>query len=136
MLRPAAVLAACVAGLAACGGDSDADKVRDVVNGYGAAVAKRDYQKICDELMARALVQNLEQIGLPCEVALRRGLGSVREPRLKITKIRLNSRRALVTVHTTAANQRPSTDTLEVIREDDEWRVSGIGASGAGRAAR
>lgn len=137
MLRPvpAAAAALLTVALASCGA-SEEDRVRDAVNGYGAAVAERDYQKICDELMARELVGNLQEIGLPCEVALRRGFGSVREPRLKITRVRVEKDRAFATVRTTAANQKPSTDTLRVVRQEGEWRIAGIGSAGAGRAAR
>jgi hypothetical protein len=124
-LSAAAALAA-VALAAGCG-ESDEDRVREAVRSYGDAVAKKDYQRICDELIARELVQNLEEIGLPCEVALRRGLGSVRRPKLEIRKVQVVKDRALVSVHSTAANQKPSDDMLEVRRQDGEWRVSGLG---------
>jgi hypothetical protein len=120
-----AVLLTAVA-LAGCG-TSDEDRVRDAVRSYGDAVAKKDYQRICDELIARELVRNLEEIGLPCEVALRRGLGPVRKPKLEIRRVQVVKDRALVSVHSTAANQKPSDDMLEVQKQDGEWRVAGLG---------
>jgi hypothetical protein len=122
-----ALVVAAVAALAAGCGESDEDKVRAAVRDYGDAVAAKDYQRICDELIARELVQNLEEIGLPCEVALRRGLGSVRKPKLQIRAVRVVKERALVSVHSTAANQKPSDDVLQVREQDGEWRVAGIG---------
>ncbi|MDQ4041126.1 MAG: hypothetical protein M3141_05190, partial [Actinomycetota bacterium] len=118
---PTALALAAAVLVAGCG-DSDEERVREAVRSYGDAVAKKDYQRICDELIARELVQNLAEIGLPCEVALRRGLGAVRNPKLDIRRVQVVEDRALVSVHSTAANQKPSDDMLEVRKQDGVWR--------------
>ncbi len=112
--------------LAGCGGDIAAEaEVRGVVTAFGAATAKKDYQKICDELLAQALVDNAEQYGLPCEVAIKQGLGKVQAPRLTISAVTVKGDRASARVKTGAKSQFNATETLKLRRVDDEWRISG-----------
>jgi hypothetical protein len=134
---PAAAALAALLLLAGCGGDSGTtpeDAVRDVVTRFGAASAKKDYQAICDDLIARSLADNVEEFGLPCELAFKQGLESVRGARLTIRKVTLKGDVAHVVVHTTAANQPPSTDTLTLRRIDGQWRISSLSAAPAPKA--
>ena len=89
MLRPvrprfvAVLLVA--ASLSGCGGGpSDTQQVQAAVEAFGRATAAKDYQGLCDRLLSPDLVQEVEQAGLPCEVALRQGLGDVQAPTLTI----------------------------------------------------
>jgi hypothetical protein len=119
-----------LASLAGCGssGPSDTQQVRTAVTRFAKASAKKDYQQICDRLVSRSLIQTVEQIGLPCEAAFRRGLKDVRKPSLQIRKVRVSGTHALVSIHSTAANQKPSDDTLELIKEDGDWRIASLAA--------
>lgn len=125
------VLVCAVAGLtllAGCGrGPSDRSQVRAALADFGAATAKRDYQALCDRLLSKALVGKLEQIGLPCEVALKTGLGTVERPVLTVRRISVDGDRASAEVHTTAANQAPSDDTIQLRKEDGSWRIASLG---------
>jgi putative lumazine-binding protein len=114
--------------LGACGkaGRPDAELVRAAVNRFARASARKDYQQICDRLVSRRLVQTVEQIGLPCESAFRRGLRGVRRPRLQIRKIQVAKDKALVSVRSTAANQKPSDDTLQLVKEDGKWKIAAL----------
>jgi hypothetical protein len=135
VLRPLAPIAAAlvaVAGLAACGGDSDDKQVRAVVERFADAGAKQDYQRICDELITPALSKKVEEIGLPCEVAFRQGLKDVKNPTLTVRSVKIDGDKALVGVHSTAANQQPSDDTVEVVKIDGEWRISSLVGGGGG----
>jgi hypothetical protein len=115
-----------------CGADDEkADEtpeaqVRAVVERFAQATANKDYQTICDALLASTLVRNVERLGLPCEVALQRGLGEVRAPRLEIRQIVVRGNRALVSVHSTAAGQAPSDDALELVTEDEDWKIASL----------
>jgi hypothetical protein len=114
--------------LAGCGGDAASEKeVRGVVTAFGEASAKKDYQRICDDLLARSLVDNVEQYGLPCEIALKEGLGTVQAPRLTIGAVTVQGDRASARVKTTAKSQFSSTDTLKLRRVDDQWRIAALG---------
>ena len=114
--------------LAGCGDDMAAEnEVRGVVTAFGEASAKKDYQQICDELLAKPLVDNVEQYGLPCELALKEGLGRVQAPRLTINAVTVNGDRASARVKTMAKSQFTSTDTLKLRRVEDEWRIAALG---------
>ena len=119
--------------LTGCGDDGTTpqDAVRDVVTKFGAASAKKDYQAICDQLIARSLSDNVEEYGLPCELAFKQGLGPVEKPRLAIRSLTVSGDVAKVRVHTTAANQAPSDDVLTLRRADGPWSITALGAAPA-----
>jgi hypothetical protein len=128
----AAVAAATL--LAGCGGDKGTtpeDAVRGVVTKFGTASAKKDYQTICDELIARSLSDNVEEFGLPCELAFKQGMDAVVRPKLVIRRLTLKGDVARAVVHTTAANQPASDDTLELRRIDGDWRITSLSAAPA-----
>jgi hypothetical protein len=130
--------AAIVAG-AGCGADSEgpsADtQVRATVARFGVATRDGDYQTICDQLLADALVHSVEAVGLPCESALQRGLSDVRDPRLKIRQVSMSGGRALVSVHSTAAGQPPSDDAIQLVKEGGTWRIASLAAPSAVQAS-
>jgi hypothetical protein len=115
--------------VAGCGdqGPTPEEEVRSTVASFGRATAAKDYQALCDRLLAPSLVEEVESIGLPCEVAMRRGLGDVREPRLSIGTVRVDGERASVEVRTAAAGEEPSQDTLQLLRVGETWRISSLG---------
>ena len=131
MLRRVRFLAPAVALLllAGCGdgGPTPEEQVRATVTDFGRATAAKDYQTLCDRLLAPSLVEDVESIGLPCEVALRQGLGGVREPRLTIGRIQVNDDRASAEVRTSASGEEPSKDTLELVNLDGTWKISSLG---------
>ncbi len=132
MLRPVRYLAPAVGLLllAGCGeqGPTPEEQVRATVAEFGRASAAKDYGALCDRLLAPSLVEEVESIGLPCERALRRGLGDVRDPRLTIGEITVSDdEKATAEIRTSAAGEAPSQDTLELVNLDGEWRISSLG---------
>jgi hypothetical protein len=115
--------------LAGCGGGGPTpeEQVRSTVTEFGRATAAKDYQTLCDRLLAPSLVEEVESIGLPCEVALRRGLGDVREPRLTIGRVEVHDDEASAEIRTSAAGEEPSKDTLELVNLDGTWKISSLG---------
>src|SRR5215203_5646371 len=126
--RPLAALLALGAGVCGCGGGpSDSERVHATVEAFGRATAAKDYQRLCDDLLAPKLVSEVEASGLPCEVALRQGLGEVKAPTLTIGRIDVSGDRATADVRSTAAGEAPSRDTLQLVRvEDDSWRIASL----------
>jgi hypothetical protein len=131
MLRPVrrpivAVLA--VSGLLyGCGdGPSDTERVHDAVEAFGEASAAKDYQRLCDDLLAPKLVSDVESAGLPCELALKQGLGDVSAPKLTIGTIRVTGDSATADVQSSATGEQPSRDTLQLVRVADSWRISSL----------
>jgi ketosteroid isomerase-like protein len=114
-------------GLAACGGGpSDEDQVRTTVREFAAATAAKDYQRLCDDLLAPSLIEKVKQAGLPCEVALEQGLGDVRSPQLTLGAIAVKGDTATADVRTTAAGQPPSRDTLKLQRVRGKWKIASL----------
>ena len=127
MRRPLAALLVLGAGVAACGGGpSDTERVHDAVEAFGRATAAKDYQGLCDRLLAPDLVEEVESQGLPCEVALKEGLGEVEAPTLTIGRIEVTGDRATADVRSAAAGEPPSRDTLQLVRVGDGWRIASL----------
>jgi hypothetical protein len=112
--------------LVACGKEKPTDAVRKSVDRFGKDVAGRDYKDLCKNVLAGNLIVALEDHGVPCELALKAGLGSARDPKLQIKTIAVARGRALVGVHSTASNQPPSDDTLSLVLEHGKWKVSSL----------
>ncbi len=123
-----------VAGLLACAlllgcgesGPSDEQQVRQTVSDFGRATSAKDYQALCDRIFAPQLVDELKQVGLPCEVAMQQSLKDVKDPKLTIGKITLTEQGATAEVRSSATGQAPSEDTLELVRVDEAWRISSL----------
>jgi hypothetical protein len=126
--RRLAALAAGALVLAGCGNakPSDEEQVRTTLTSFSRATAAKDYQTICDRLLAPSLIAALKKIGLPCEIALQQGLGDVREPRLLVGAVTVQGKRATADVRSSAEGQPPSKDMIELVRTDAGWRISSL----------
>jgi len=123
----AAVAVVLALGLGACGREASAtDQVRDTVEAFAKASKAKDYERICEDVMSRALVAEVEAAGLTCETAWRTGLGQADAPALTIRTVAVRGDQALVGVRSTATNQKPSDDVLELVREKGEWRIAAL----------
>jgi hypothetical protein len=123
----AAAAATLVIAVSAAGcGSSDEQQVRDTLKRYEQATARQDYDALCSKVLARVLVARLAQVGLPCDQALRLGLGTVRNPRLQVLKIRVTDKLALALVRSSAAGQPTSTDTIRLAKDGGDWRISSL----------
>jgi hypothetical protein len=125
--RPAAALALALA-LAGCGdsGPTDEQQVRTTLSAFSKATAAKDYQALCDKILAPSLIADLKKIGLPCEIALQQGLGEVQQPRLIIGDVKVTGRTATAEVRTSAEGQPPSSDTIELEQTDKGWRIASL----------
>ena len=134
MRRLATVLIGSLLLLAACGGESGPtpeQQVRSTLSELGKATAAKDYDRLCGEILAPELVEQVASIGLPCAVALRQGLGEVNQPRLTVGKVTVTGERATAVVRTSAEGQQPSQDTVQLTRTKGRWRVASLGTPGA-----
>jgi ketosteroid isomerase-like protein len=119
----AAVLTVAAAG---CGRQSPEDAVRAKLDDFAQATAAKDYHRLCNDVLAKQLVQKAQAAGLSCEVALETGLKGVQSPKVQVQKVTVKGDSATAVVHTTAANQDASTDTLQLARQGSDWRVSSV----------
>jgi hypothetical protein len=120
-------LAAALA-LAGCGdsGPTEEEQVRSTLSAFSRATAAKDYQALCDRILAPSLIADLKKIGLPCEIALQQGLGEVKQPRLLIGDVKVEGKKATAQVRTSAEGQAPSSDTVELERTEDGWRIASL----------
>jgi hypothetical protein len=119
----ALALAAC------CGADherSDADRVRDTLGAFGDASARRDYRRVCSELLAKPVIESVRRAGLTCENAMKTALEGVDAPKVEVRKVTVNGNRASATVHTTASNQPASDDTVALVKEGGDWKIGAL----------
>ncbi|HEV2814638.1 MAG TPA: nuclear transport factor 2 family protein [Solirubrobacteraceae bacterium] len=128
MPAPRTLIAAALATaalLAACGGDDEGD-VRETLDAFAEATAKKDYQRMCDDLLADELIDQIRKVNLPCEVALRTGLEDVEKPKLEIRSVKIDGDTASARVRSSAANQEPSEDVVRLVKAGDDWRIASL----------
>jgi ketosteroid isomerase-like protein len=130
MLRPVRFLAPALVllVLVGCGdaGPTPEEQVRTTVSDFGHATAAKDYKAMC-ALLAPDLIADVEQVGLPCERALKQGLDQVREPRLTIGAVKIDGDSATAEVRTSAAGEEPSKDTLKLANVNGTWKIASLG---------
>jgi hypothetical protein len=125
-VRGVATLLAAVV-LAACGsGPSDEQQVRQTITDFARATARKDYRELCQQVLAPKLIEQVKQIGLPCEQALQRGLGNVKDPRVIVGRVTVKGDTASAEVRSSATGEPPSRDTVRLVKVDGRWRISSL----------
>jgi hypothetical protein len=127
MLSCGGLLAIAIAGCAST--QSSSEQVRGTLLRFTSSVAHKDYHTLCTQLLAPNLTERLEQIGLPCEQALAKGLGSAHNPALTVRSVQVQGESASAVVDTTASNQPPSHDTIKLTRLNGKWRIASLGSA-------
>jgi hypothetical protein len=131
-MRLTALLLCGAVTLAACGGGgspkrSDADRVRDTLSAFAQASAKHDYRRVCADLLAKPVIDSVRRAGLSCENAMKTALQGVEAPKLEVGQVTIKGNRASAKVHTTAANQQASDDTVALVKEGESWKIGAVG---------
>lgn len=127
------MVAACVL-VAGCGGgekpapkpiSGPAKEVAEVVQKLGRATARRDFQTICDDLLASATRQQAG--GADCPAVLDQRARGVSRPKIVIESIAVAGGQAQVRVRTTAKGQAAVRDVIRLVREKGKFRVLALG---------
>jgi len=121
--------------LAGCSGDDDGGApkavegvprdVAEAIERLERATRGRDFDVICDDLFAAAT--RVRAGGEDCVELLRSTAGDVREPAIRVLSIRIDGERADVRVRSQAEGQGPVDETIELVREDGEYRIAALG---------
>jgi len=98
--------------------------VRAALERYAKASRDKDYQTLCDDLLASELVQHIRNVGLPCEVALRKGLENRRSPTLRVLAVQVSGDQAVASVVGSAGGESTGASTYRLLREDGSWRIA------------
>lgn len=125
MSRLPALLAASVAlALGGCGGDSEEDAVRETVEDFVTSVREGDVAAACDLLTETARAQ---AGGGRCTEFL----GALAEQvavEIEVTEVRVQGDQATAEVESTAeGSAEPRVLSLDLVEEDDEWRIASFG---------
>ena len=120
-----------VAVLALRPGPDEEEDVRAALDRYATATRDKDYQALCDDLYAKELIDRLQSVNLPCEVALRTALNDVQNPQLTVLGIEVNGDQALARARSTAVGEIASQDTIRLIKQDGDWRISSLSQPGS-----
>lgn len=126
-LRGPILLGAAALSLAGCG-SSVRDEVKAKVLEFGHAAASHDYRRICDDVLAPALIRRLRAYGISCERAMRIAFTGVRNPAISIGAVTVKGNGASVITLSMAAGQRASLDRIELIRTAHGWRIASLRA--------
>ncbi len=135
-----AVLATIVAAVALAGcGSSDSDQVHAMLGTFVHAVASRDANPICNQVLAPELVARIEAVGLSCQTAIQRFFFSckVRNPTLQVGRVRIAGSHATALVLSGAAGQSTGIYQLGLLKTSHGWRIATESAekSGGGSCA-
>ena len=133
-LRPPVLTALAALALAGCGeeGPSDEAQIRGALERFQLATADKDYATLCERVLAPQLIQTVEQIGLPCETALRKGFEDVSDPRISVGTVTVDGDAATAQVRSSAEGQEPSEDTVRLVRVGGDWRIASLGDQAPG----
>ncbi|MDQ3740994.1 MAG: DUF4878 domain-containing protein [Actinomycetota bacterium] len=132
------LLALLVAALAlgGCGGAADSDQEfegvqRDVartIEDLEEAGQEDEPRRICQALLARELVQNIEDAGGSCEEAIQKALDQTDTFALTVEKVDVRGTTATVSVETGVDEEQ--LETVELVKEGDAWKISGLPGAG------
>jgi hypothetical protein len=137
-IRLAALLVALPLTLGACG-QAQKDSAKDftgeqkavaqTVEDLQKASRKGDEGKICDDLLAPALVTKIKTASKDtCEQALHDALRDADTFELQVEKVAVDGSTATATV-TSDTGPKDRTDTLELVKDGGAWKISTLGSA-------
>jgi hypothetical protein len=111
--------------LAGCGA-SDSEQVHSTLDVFAHAVATRDASRICDQVLAPALVARIEGVGLSCVSAMQRFFFScsVKKPTLQVGRVAIGRGTADAVVYAGAVGQKAGIFELGLVKTSQGWRVA------------
>ena len=135
MRRIALALVVLSFAVSACGA-APADQESKFKNGDQQAIAKLvdelasagragNAEKICTEILARQLVDELKTAGGNCETELKRAIDDANDYDLQVADVKVTGTTATATVR---QGESKKTATFSFVKEKAGWRASALGA--------
>ena len=98
------------------------------VQGFGRALAARDFAAICDQMFT---VEAREAAGGDsCRATLAQSAADVRDPRITIRAVTVRGDQATATVLAQQRGKRDAVDVIELVRERGRYRIAAAGDAG------
>ena len=91
-----------------CGdsGPTDEEQVRTTLTAFSRATAAKDYQALCDRLLAPSLIADLRRSACHARSRSSRGSATCSQPRLIVGEVNVNGKTATAQVRTSARARR------------------------------
>lgn len=99
--------------------------VAEAIDGLERATVRRDFAEICDDLFTEAARGRAG--GEDCAQLLRSTAGDIREPSIRVVAIDIDGDRADVRVSSSAEGQGAVEETIQLVRDGDEYRIEALG---------
>lgn len=122
---------AALAGCSGGGGEADPPPAKGAPKAVAAAIdrleraaQRRDFAGICRDLLAADARERAG--GGDCAQLLRSTAGDVRQPQIRVLSIEIEGDRADVRVISRAEGQSPVQETIQLVREGDEYRIAAL----------
>jgi predicted lipid-binding transport protein (Tim44 family) len=139
--RLALLLVSATVGLTACGAsnkDSAKDfqgeqrRVAQAVEDLQKAASKRDRAKICNELLAPALVDQISKASKnSCDEALKDPLADADSFELEVQRVTIDGDKATAVVKSDAKGDHDRVDTLQLQKFGNAWKIATLGTNTA-----
>jgi hypothetical protein len=137
--RLAVLLCASATALSACGTTTkdsatdfrgDQKAVAQTVEDLQSASKKSDEKKICNDLLAPALVAKIKAADKDgCEPAVSDALRDVDSTELQVKKVAISGTSATATVTSDVGKDDDKTDTLTLVKVGSAWKISELGSA-------
>ena len=126
-MRPARgiVLLGAAYALAGCGA-SQRDQVQAKLQQFAHATASRNAAELCDQVLAPALVQRIQDADLTCAQAMKVFVQTVQNPTLSVSHVSVKGSSATAVVLTGATGQPAALETVTLIDTKRGWRLSSL----------
>jgi hypothetical protein len=111
--------------LSGCGASSS-DQVQAKLEQFAHAVATRDTDTLCSQVLAPALVGRLSAAGLSCRQAMHTFVQSVADPSLSVSTVHVKGGKASAMVLARAKGQPSSLEAVQLTNTKDGWRLTSL----------
>ena len=103
-------------------------QVATAVEDLQSAGRKGDEAKICDDLLAAALVSQIKKASATtCATAVSKSLDDVDSYDIQVKNVKVTGNTATARVESKATDGNRA-DTLQLVREQNRWKLSSLGA--------
>ena len=126
----AAALAGCGQAPSSTGDFKGAEKaVAQTVEQLQTDAQARKPEKICSDVLARALVAKLKSTGTDCVDEMDKVSGDADDYELEVTDVTITGTTATARVKARRGGNKNALTTFALVKEDGKWRLTNLGSS-------